>query len=125
MPRIPKAINIAEKLALFSDHWSPRIIAQLNDNHVKLAKVEGRFAWHKHDDTDELFLVIKGTLNIDIRDKTCERTIVLSQGELHVVPKGLEHAPHAQEECHILMIEPAGTLNTGDADQDGTTGEWI
>lgn len=122
-------VNITDKLALFSGHWSPRIIAQLNDNHVKVAKVEGRFPWHKHDDTDELFLVIKGTLSIDIRDESGERTIVLSEGELHVVPKGQEHAPHAQEECHILLIEPAGTLNTGDttgdAGLDGTTGEWI
>lgn len=118
-------INLADKLALFSDLWSPRIIAQLNDNHVKLARVEGRFPWHKHDDTDELFLVIKGTLNIDIRENGGERTIVLSEGELHVVPKGQEHAPHATEECHILLIEPAGTVNTGDADEIGTTGEWI
>lgn len=125
MSETTSAINIAEKLSSFSDHWSPRIIAQLNDNHVKLAKVEGRFPWHKHDDTDELFLVIKGMLNIDVRDETGERTIVLSEGELHVVPRGLEHAPHAQEECHILLIEPAGTVNTGDADVDGTTGEWI
>lgn len=118
-------INIAEKLSSFSDRWSPRIIAQLNDNHVKLAKVEGRFPWHAHSDTDELFLVIKGTLNIDIRENGDERTITLSEGELHVVPKGQEHAPHAQEECHILLIEPAGTVNTGDADVEGTTGEWI
>lgn len=121
----PTAINIAEKLALFSDHWSPRIIAQLNDNHVKLAKVEGRFPWHAHGDTDELFLVIKGTLNIDIRENGEEHTITLSEGELHVVPKGQEHAPHCIEECHILLIEPAGTLNTGDAEESGTTGEWI
>lgn len=118
-------INIAEKLSLFSDHWSPRIVAQLNDYHVKLAKVEGRFPWHKHDETDELFLVIKGALFIDLRGGETQETIELGEGELYVVPKGVLHAPHAETECHILLLEPAGTVNTGDADEPGTTGEWI
>lgn len=122
------AINIAEKFTSFTKHWSPKIIAALNDHHVKLAKVEGRFPWHKHDETDELFMVVKGTLNIDIREAGEEHTVTLSQGELHVIPRGQEHAPHCEAECHILMIEAAGTVNTGDAEGDGiapTTGEWI
>ena len=120
-----KPVNIAEKFATFSDHWSPRIVAQLNDYHVKLAKVEGRFPWHKHDETDELFLVIKGVLFIDLRDGETEETIELGEGELYVVPKGTAHAPHAETECHILLLEPAGTVNTGDAGEPGTTGDWI
>lgn len=116
-------INIAEKFALFSDHWSPRIIAQLNDYHVKLAKVEGRFPWHAHEETDELFMVVKGTLKIDIRGSEGEHTVTLREGEIHVVPKGVDHAPHAAEECHILLLEPAGTVNTGDTFNTGDAGE--
>lgn len=119
------AINIADKFGLFSDHWRPRIVAALNDTHVKLVKVEGRFPWHMHDETDELFLVIKGSLAIDIRTEAGDETIELREGELYVVPKGVPHAPHAEAECQILLIEPAGTVNTGDADEDGTSGEWI
>ncbi len=122
------AINIAEKLASFSEHWSPKIVASLNDYHVKLAKVEGRFPWHAHEETDELFLVVTGKLSIDIRAGGGEETIELGEGELYVVPKGVEHAPHAAAECQILVLEPAGTVNTGDAegvDMAPTTGEWI
>lgn len=118
-------INLAEKLGLFSDHWSPKIVAQLNDYHVKLAKVEGRFPWHKHDETDELFLVISGHLSIDIREAKGERTVEIAEGELYIVPKGALHAPHAAAECQILVLEPAGTVNTGDAPEEGTVGEWI
>ncbi len=114
-------INLQEKFAAFSDHWSPKIVAALNDTHVKIAKVQGIFPWHKHDDTDELFLVIKGTLIIEMRDTS----VTLNEGELYVVPKGVEHAPRADEECQILLLEPAGTRNTGDDDATGTTGEWI
>ena len=118
-------INIARKFDLFSDHWSPRIIAQLNDYHVKLAKVEGSFPWHRHEETDELFMVMKGELAIDLRDENGEHTILLKEGEIHVVPRGVEHAPHAKSECHILLLEPAGTVNTGDAEEEGTSGDWI
>ena len=118
-------INLAQKFTKFADHWSPRIIAQLNDYHVKIAKVEGRFPWHSHADTDELFMVIEGHLFIDIRDGRKESTVEIAKGEVFVVPKGTEHAPHAAEECHILLLEPAGTVNTGDAEEEGTTGVWI
>lgn len=118
-------INLAEKFTCFSELWSPKIVAQLNDYHVKLARVEGRFPWHRHDQTDELFLVIKGRLSIDLRGEGGEETIELGEGELYVVAKGVEHAPHADAECQILMLEPAGTTNTGDASEEGTTGVWI
>ena len=117
------AINLDEKFAAFSKHWSPHIIAQLNDLHVKAAKVQGAFVWHRHADTDELFLVHKGTLTIRYRD----REVTLRAGEIHVVPRGVEHQPVADEECQILLIEPAGTLNTGDAGGDLTASRepWI
>ena len=104
-------VNLAEKLALFDDHWSPRVVAELNGQHVKLVKFEGEFVWHKHDDTDDFFLVLKGRLDIQLRD----RTVTLGPGQLYVVPKGVEHRPVAREEAHLLLIEPAGTPNTGDA----------
>lgn len=104
-------INLAQKLGTFSDHWSPRTVAQLNDNDVMVVKVKGEFVWHKHDDTDDFFLVLAGTLDIELRD----RTITLGPGEMYVVPKGVEHRPVAREEVHLLLIEPTGTPNTGDA----------
>ena len=104
-------INLAEKLAIFSDHWSPRTVAQLNDLDVMVVKVKGEFVWHKHDETDDFFLVLKGELDIQMRD----RTVTLGPGELFVVPKGVEHRPVAREEVHMLLIEPTGTPNTGDA----------
>jgi mannose-6-phosphate isomerase-like protein (cupin superfamily) len=103
-------INFEEKLAKFSEQWSPRIIAQLNDYHLKLAKVQGEFVWHDHPETDEVFIVVKGRLDILFRDGK----VSLSEGEMFVVPKGVEHKPVAESECHILLIEPAGTVNTGD-----------
>lgn len=103
-------INLAEKLALFSDQWSPRTIAQLNDYDVMVVKVQGEFVWHKHDETDDFFLVIQGRLVIRLRD----REVVLNPGELFVVPRGVEHQPYAEEEVHLLLIEPTGTPNTGD-----------
>ncbi len=105
------AINLAEKLSGFSERWSPRTVAQLNDYDVMVVKVQGEFVWHKHDETDDFFLVLKGELNIQMRD----RTVTLRPGELFVVPKGVEHRPVAREEVHLLLIEPAGTPNTGDA----------
>lgn len=103
-------INFEEKLGKFSEQWSPKIIAQLNDYHLKLAKVQGEFVWHNHPETDEVFIVVKGQLDIFFRDGK----VSLSEGEMFVVPKGVEHKPVAENECHILLIEPAGTVNTGD-----------
>ena len=102
-------INLAQKLATFTDHWSPRTVAQLNDYDVMVVKVKGEFVWHKHDETDDFFLVLQGTLDIELRD----RTITLRPGEMYVVPKGVEHRPVAREEVHLLLIEPTGTPNTG------------
>ena len=104
-------INLADKLAAFSDTFSPRTIAQLNDYDVMVVKVKGEFVWHRHDDTDDFFLVLKGRLTIELRDGS----VTLGPGEMYVVPKGVEHKPVADEETHVLLIEPMGTPNTGDA----------
>jgi len=105
------AIDLSQKLSTFSDHWSPRTVAQFNACDVMVVKVQGEFVWHKHDDTDDFFLVLKGVLDIELRD----RTVTLKQGQMYVVPKGVEHRPVAREEAHLLLIEPTGTPNTGDA----------
>jgi mannose-6-phosphate isomerase-like protein (cupin superfamily) len=102
-------VNLEAKLATFSEPWQPRTVAQLNGSDVMLAKAKGEFVWHKHDDTDDFFLVLKGNLTIEMRD----RSVHLGPGELFVVPKGVEHRPVAEEEAHILLIEPCGTPNTG------------
>ena len=106
----PGSINLARKLATSADHWAPRTIARYNDSDVMVVKVRGPFHWHKHDDTDDFFLVLKGTLRIELRD----RTVTLEPGELFVVPRGVEHRPVAEEEVEMLLIEPTGTPNTGD-----------
>ncbi len=103
-------INLAEKLAGFSERWSPRTLAQLSGLDIMVVKVKGEFVWHKHDETDDFFLVIKGVLDIQMRD----RTVTLRPGEMFIVPKGVEHCPRAREEAHVLLIEPTGTPNTGD-----------
>ncbi len=105
------AVNLAGKLALFREHWQPRTVAQLNDYDVMVVKVKGEFVWHKHDDTDDFFLVLAGRIQIRLRD----RVVALGPGELFVVPRGVEHQPFAEEEAHVLLIEPRGTPNTGDA----------
>lgn len=105
-------INLEEKLAGFNDLWSPKIIAQMNDYHLKLVKVQGDFVWHTHTETDEVFLVLKGHLRIELE----EGAVDLEAGELYVVPRGVVHRPVAAELCHLLLVEPAGTVNTGDAD---------
>ena len=105
-----KAININDKLNKFSDLWSPRVIAEMNDYQFKLAKVKGEFVWHSHKETDETFIVLNGELHIEFRDKK----IKLNKGELYIVPKGVEHKPYAENECHIMLIEPKGIINTGD-----------
>lgn len=104
-------VNLNAKLSTFAEHWQPRTVAQLNDLDVMVVKAQGEFVWHKHDDTDDFFLVLKGRLRIDLRDGSVE----LGPGELFIVPKGVEHRPVAEEEVHLLLIEPRGTPNTGDA----------
>jgi len=104
-----EAINLAEKLATFNEHWSPRVIAEMNDYQFKLVKLCGEFVWHDHKDTDEVFLVIEGEMQIGLRD----REVVLRAGEMFVVPKGVEHITRAAAECHALIIEPRGVVNTG------------
>lgn len=114
-----QAINIQEKFNLFTDHWSPKIIGKLNGQHVKLAKVKGEFVWHDHANEDELFLIIKGTLKLEFRDKTVE----LNEGEMLIVPKGVEHKPIAEEEVWLLLFEPAATKHTGDVKHELTVEE--
>ena len=118
-----QSINFQEKLSKFSEHWSPRIIAQMNDYHFKIVKVQGEFLWHDHPETDETFLVLAGRLEIQFRDGNVQ----LNEGEMFVVPKGVEHKPVAEEECHILLMEPAGTINTGDLvnERTATNDIWI
>ena len=117
------AINFADKLAKFSEQWSPKIIARMNDYHFKLVKLQGEFVWHQHADTDEVFIVLDGMLRIELRDGGVE----LQSGEMFVVPKGAEHKPFAAKECKVLLVEPAGTINTGDAGGELTAADnvWI
>ena len=107
-------INLQEKFTRFTDHWSPRVIAEMNDYQFKLAKVQGEFVWHDHPDTDEVFVVIEGQLTIEFRDGQ----VSLGPGEMYVVPKGVEHKPVASDECKIMLIEPRGVVNTGAADSE-------
>ena len=118
-----KPINFKEKLSLFSEQWSPRVIAQLNDYHFKLAKVQGEFVWHDHPETDEVFIVVNGHLDILFRDGK----VSLEEGEMFVVPKGVEHKPVAENECQIILIEPAGIVNTGNVVNERTASNdtWI
>ena len=102
-------INIEQKLSLFNDHWNPRIVGELNKQHVKIAKIKGEFIWHKHDDEDEMFLVLKGTLKIAFRDKT----ETINENEIIIIPRGTEHKPIAEKEVPIMLFEPATTINTG------------
>ncbi len=108
--------SFREKLDLFTDLWSPRVIAEVNDYQFKLVKIHGDFVWHKHDDTDEAFIVVGGKMEIEFRDGSVE----LSAGEMFVVPKGVEHRPRATHECHLLIVEPRGVVNTGDTGSDRT-----
>lgn len=111
--------NIREKLALFSDHWNPHIAGELNGQHIKLAKFKGEFTWHKHDNEDEMFLVIQGSFRMQLRDQTIE----LNEGDFIIIPKGTEHCPVADEEVQVMLFEPASTLNTGDQQNDFTKEE--
>lgn len=109
-------VNLAEKLGTFAEHWQPRIVGELNGQHVKVAKLQGEFVWHHHEAEDELFLVLRGALTIQLRD----RDVHLGEGEFFIVPRGVEHRPVAAEEAHILLFEPASTLNTGNLRNERT-----
>jgi len=118
-----KAINFREKYGKFHQQWSPRVIAEMNDYQFKLAKIEGEFIWHSHPDTDEVFIVLDGVLDLEFRDGR----VRVETGEMFVVPKGVEHKPVAQRECRIMLVEPRGTVNTGDLRNDRTAENdiWI
>ena len=115
-------INLVQKFNLFHEYWSPKIAGELNDSYVKLAKLKGEFVWHQHEAEDELFLVVKGKLLIKLRD----RDIWLEEGEFVIIPQGVEHMPVAEDEVHIVLIEPKSTLNTGNVQNERTVGDqWI
>jgi len=118
-----KPINIQSKFELFNEHWSPKVIAELNDYQFKLVKIKGQFTWHEHKETDEVFLVIEGSMGIEFKDNT----VTLKEGEMIVVKKGEQHKPFAFEECKVLIIEPRGVINTGDSGGDLTSENdvWI
>jgi mannose-6-phosphate isomerase-like protein (cupin superfamily) len=109
-------VNLAEKFGLFEEYWSPKIVGELNGQHVKLAKLKGEFIWHHHEAEDELFLVVKGQLVLELR----EQDVVLEEGEFFIVPRGVEHKPVAEEEVHVLLFEPKSTLNTGNVRNERT-----
>lgn len=111
-----EAINFKEKFSKFEDQWAPKIIGQMNNYQFKIVKIQGEFVWHKHIDTDETFIVLKGDMSIDFRDGT----VTLSQGEMFIIPKGVEHKPYAQKECEIILVEPEGVTNTGSVESELT-----
>ena len=116
-------INFEEKLSKFSDHWSPKIIAEMNDYQFKLVKIQGEFVWHNHEDTDEVFIVIEGKMKIEFDNETVE----LNEGEMYVVPKGVQHKPYAETECKVMLVEPRGVVNTGNTEGELTASNeaWI
>jgi len=118
-----EAINLKDKYTKFSEHWSPRVIAEMNDYQFKLVKVAGEFVWHDHPETDEVFFVIEGSLNIEFRDGI----VTLESGEMFVIPKGVEHKPTANQECKIMIVEPKGVVNTGDKSSELTANNdvWV
>ena len=118
-----KPINLQSKFELFTEHWSPKVIAEMNDYQFKVAKIKGEFTWHAHADTDEVFIVIEGSMGIEFKD----RTVQLNSGEMIVVQKADQHKPFATEECKVLIIEPRGVINTGDSGGDLTSKNdvWI
>jgi len=118
-----RRVRLSEKFSLFTEHWSPKIVGQVQDMHVKLAKLQGEFEWHAHEDEDELFLVVQGTMVLKVRG---QEDVVMESGDFAVVPRGVEHRPVADQEVHLMMIEPAGTVNTGTAGGERTVEpEWI
>ncbi len=120
---MPHAVNLQDKFAKFEALWAPKVIAELNDYQIKVVKLAGEFVWHKHDHTDEMFLCVAGEMKIALRDAT----VMLTAGELYVVPRGTEHRPFAEGECHALIIEPRGVINTGDEQGNLTApnDEWV
>lgn len=112
-----KKVNIADKMSLFAEHWTPKLVGELNDYHIKLAKFQGDFVWHKHDDTDEMFLVIDGSFTMKLRDGDIE----IHRGEFIIIPQGVEHCPSAENEVQVMLFEKAGTVNTGDAGKSEKT----
>lgn len=122
-PRATSSIDFGKKLALISEHWSPRVVAEMNDYQFKLVKLQGEFVWHSHADTDETFIVLSGQMGIAFRDGE----VSLATGEMYVVPRGVEHKPFAEQECHVLLIEPKGVVNTGEAESALTAANdvWI
>jgi mannose-6-phosphate isomerase-like protein (cupin superfamily) len=117
-----EVVHLSQKLDLVTAPWSPRIVEQVNQMHVKVGRGQGEFPWHTHGDTDELFMVIDGAMRIEMRDHD---PVTLAAGDLYVVPRGIEHRPVVEDTCRFLLLEPAGTINTGDTDPTGTTGEWL
>jgi mannose-6-phosphate isomerase-like protein (cupin superfamily) len=114
-------ISLADKLSSFHEHWSPKIVGELNGQHLKLVKFQGEFVWHHHDAEDELFLVLQGSFRMDYREPSgAEQSLEISAGEFVIVPRGMEHRPYAVEEAHVMLFEPAGTLNTGNIRTDLT-----
>ena len=121
-----KTVNLTQAFSLFSDYWHPRIAGELNDSYVKLVKLQGEFVWHHHETEDELFLVVKGTLTIRVREEQGEYDLVIKEGEFIVIPRGVEHCPVAEEEVHVLLLEPKSTLNTGTERGERTVeAEWL
>jgi mannose-6-phosphate isomerase-like protein (cupin superfamily) len=116
-------VNLAHKFSLFTEHYSPKIVGELNDSYVKLTKLQGEFIWHHHDNEDELFLVVKGELHMQIRENGSEREEVIRPGEFIIIPRGVEHLPSADEETHIMLLEPKSTLNTGNVQNERTVAE--
>ena len=116
-------INFQDKLAKFSEHWTPKVIAEMNDYQFKLVKIQGEFVWHNHSDTDEVFIVIEGSMKIEFEEETVE----LKEGEMYVVPKGVQHKPYAENECKVMLVEPKGVVNTGESDSELTADNdvWI
>lgn len=115
-------VNLAQKFDLFNEHWSPKIVGELNESHVKLAKLQGEFVWHSHEHEDEMFLVVSGRLQIRLRD----RDLSINPGEFVIIPRGVEHCPLAEEEVRVLLLEPKSTLNTGDQNNERTvTPGWV
>jgi mannose-6-phosphate isomerase-like protein (cupin superfamily) len=113
-------VTLAQKFSLFSEHWTPKIVGELNENYIKLAKVQGEFVWHAHENEDELFIVVKGRLTIELRDGV----VVLEPGEMVVIPRGVEHRPVAEEEVHVMLIEPKATLHTGGVESELTVTDY-
>lgn len=111
-----KIVNLSEKFSLFTEYWNPKIVGELNGQHVKLVKFKGPFVWHHHENEDELFYVVKGSFDMEL----CDKTVTINEGEFFIVPRGVEHRPNAKEEVEVMIFEPASTLNTGNTENEKT-----